>query len=110
MTFAWVPPLGTEAEHPNDLLAGPETIDLDEIDAAFDELEKEIATQKAADNDVDGAEVLEGSVYSFEELDRIDGGLAPRAFEDDVNIMRESKDDRTWDVDDLMSSEGVSSF
>jgi hypothetical protein len=59
-TFTWVPPLAAQAEHPDDYLAGPESIDLDEIDAAFDELKKEKA--KEASSDVDGAEVLEGEI------------------------------------------------
>jgi hypothetical protein len=78
-TFVWVPPLATEVEHPDDYLAGPESIDLDEIDAAFDELEKEKAASHGV-VDADGKEVLEGDIYSFAELDRIDEGLAPRAF------------------------------
>ena len=109
MTFAWVPPLAAHAEHPDDYLAGPESISVDEIDTAFDELEKEKVA--APHNDVDGGEVLEGEIYNFAELDRIDEGLAPRAFEEDVSTLRGgSGGGSTWDVDALMSARGVSSL
>ena len=56
-TFAWVPPLVTEAGHPDDYLAGLESIGPKEINKTFDELEKE--KQASQSHDVDGVEVLE---------------------------------------------------
>ena len=50
-TFAWVPPLASDTEHPDDYLAGPETIDLDEIAPAFDDLEKETSALNASGTD-----------------------------------------------------------
>jgi len=109
MTFTWIPPLTAHAEHPDDYLAGPESISVDEIDAAFDELEKEKVA--ALHDDVDGGEVLEGEIYNFAELDQIDGGLAPHAFEEDVSTLQGgSGGGSTWDVDALMSARGVSSL
>ena len=105
-TFVWVPPLAAEVEHLEDYLTGPESIGLDKINAAFDEMEKE----NRATCDVDGAEVLEGKVYNFE-MDRIDKGLTPYAFEEDITILcRSSSSASTWDVDAVMSSKGVSSL
>jgi hypothetical protein len=97
-----------EAEHLDDFLAGPESIGLDEIDEVFDALEKEKQASQA--HDVDGAEVLQGGVYNFEELDHIDEGHAPHAVDEDVTMLRGSSSSAgTWDVDAIMSSKGVSS-
>ncbi|KAG2050766.1 hypothetical protein BDR06DRAFT_959946 [Suillus hirtellus] len=39
--FAWAPPLAPQTQNIDDDLAGPESISLDEIDAAFALLERE---------------------------------------------------------------------
>ncbi|KAG1848097.1 hypothetical protein DFJ58DRAFT_796925 [Suillus subalutaceus] len=39
--FAWAPPLASQTQNINDDLAGPESISLDEIDAAFALLARE---------------------------------------------------------------------
>jgi hypothetical protein len=52
----------------------PEAISLDKIGAAFDER----TTKEGHDGgDLDGHEILEGQVYGFAELERVDRGLAP---------------------------------
>jgi len=107
-TFAWVPPLVTEARHPDDYFTGQESISLEEIDEAFNELEKE--KQASQPHDVDGAEVLEGQVYAFQELDCIiDEGCAPHAVEDVTMLWGGSSSAGSWDVDAIMTLKGVSS-
>lgn len=79
-TFTWVLLLATQAKYPDDYLTGLESIDLKEIDTAFNELEKEKV--KEASCNVDCAEVLKGEIYNFDELNHIDVGVAPCALED----------------------------
>ena len=107
-TFAWVPPLVTEAGHPDDYFAGQESISLEEINEAFNKLEKE--KQASQPHDVDGAEVLEGQVYVFQELDRIDEGRAPHAVDEDVTMLwGGSSSAGSWDLDAILTLKGVSS-
>ncbi|KAG1857413.1 hypothetical protein F4604DRAFT_1906481 [Suillus subluteus] len=105
--FAWAPPLATQTQNIDDDLAGPESISLDEIDVAFAllEHEKEVMEQVLDD----GNEVLEGQVYDFAELEHVDQGLLPKSVDDEVIVVdHTSHDDRQWDVDMLMSCNGVS--
>jgi len=62
--FAWAPPLAPQTQNIDDDLAGPESILLGEIDAAFAllECEKEAMEREL----VDGNEVLEGQVYDLQ--------------------------------------------
>ena len=83
--FIWVLSLVAQAEHDehlDDYLAGPELIDIDEINTAFNELEKVMEVS----HDVD-AEVLEGEIYNFNQLDCIDMGVIPHALKGDVSAM-----------------------
>ena len=85
-TFAWVPLSLWKLNTLMIILWGPESISLDEIDAAFEGLGKEKDASWRLN--VDGADVLEGEVYSFDELDRIDDNLAPHALEEDISALR----------------------
>ncbi|KAG2159289.1 uncharacterized protein EDB93DRAFT_278239 [Suillus bovinus] len=103
--FAWAPPLAPQTQNVDDDLAGPESISLDEIDAAFALLERDAMEQEP----VDGNEVLEGRVYDFVELEHVDQGLAPKSVDDEIILVdHTSHNDGQWDVDALMSSNGVS--
>ena len=89
------------------MTAGPESISLDEIDAAFALLERE--KEAMEQEPVDGNEVLEGQVYDFAELEHIDRGLPPKSVDDEIMVVdHTSHDNGQWDVDALMSSNGVS--
>ncbi|KIJ10028.1 hypothetical protein PAXINDRAFT_86638 [Paxillus involutus ATCC 200175] len=101
--FTWVPPLSALSD---DDLAGPETISLDDVDTEFAALE----AQKDGETleNIDGKEVLEGNYYSFEELGRVDKGLAPEALEDEVIAVDHSVEgDDGWDMKDLMLLSGL---
>lgn len=106
-TFMWVPPLTSGPDTSDDVLAGPESIRLDEIDATFDELEKD--KQSAKEVDPDGVEVLEGEIYAFNELDKIDEGIVLHAFEEEVSIHREGLGTGgAWNVETMLALRGIS--
>ncbi|KAG1879846.1 hypothetical protein F4604DRAFT_1954190 [Suillus subluteus] len=105
--FAWAPPLAPQTQNIDDDFAGPESISLDEIDAAFALLEHEKEVMERVLDD--GNEVLEGQVYDFAELEHVDRGLLPKSVDDEVIVVdHTSHDDGQWDVDMLMSCNGVS--
>lgn len=54
----------------------------------------------------------EGQVYDFEELDAIDKGRKPTGFIEDISVIDKvaGADAGAWDVEALLSSEGVSSL
>ena len=61
------------------MLEGPKSITPEDFDAAYDELDQ-VPKETPRDSEMvseDGQEVLEGQVYDFEKLERIDKGLAP---------------------------------
>jgi hypothetical protein len=99
-TFTWTPPFSLQSDNDDDLLAGPEGLTLDDIDAAFEELEDELRKEKEAlgDQDVDGGEILEGGIYDFAELAKIDAGEAPKPANEDIEVIG-SADNDDWDVD-----------
>ena len=66
---------------------------LDELSAAYEELDKD----KGDGMETDGVEVLKGQVYSFE-LGHANKGIAPHAFKDDVSTLWESNAGDSWDV------------
>jgi hypothetical protein len=54
---------------------------------------------------------LAGKVYDFVELEQVDKGIAPTAFEDNVQQVGFDSDDGTsWDVQSLLTMRGVSSL
>jgi hypothetical protein len=65
--FAWTPPLATSVSANSADLEGPESILVEELEAAFAELEQvNRGTQEAAlDPQLDGQEISAGKVYDF---------------------------------------------
>ncbi|KAG2353490.1 hypothetical protein BDR07DRAFT_1495575 [Suillus spraguei] len=100
--FTWAPPFAPQTQNVDDDLAGPESISLNEIDAAFALLEHEKESMERVL--IDGLdEVLEGQVYNFAELECADQGLLPKSVDDEIIVVDHSaKDDERWDVDTLM--------
>jgi hypothetical protein len=110
--FTWTPPLAVQTSDNDDILAGPEGITPEEIEAAFDELERENVANGATvvDFQLDGQEILAGKVYDFEELESVDKGIAPATFNDDVQVIgSDSEDDLSWDPQSMLIAKGVSS-
>ncbi|KAI5982193.1 ribonuclease H-like domain-containing protein [Pisolithus albus] len=114
--FTWVPPLAVDAESDESTfghLSGPESITDEELMEAFDKLDREKAEGvQPGDIELDGNEVLEGQIYDFEELDAIDKGRKPTGFIEDISVIDKAAgaDAGAWDVEALLSSEGVSSL
>jgi hypothetical protein len=91
--FTWMPPLATSVSANSANLEGPGSISVEELEAAFAELEQvNRGTQEAAlDPQLDGQEISAGKVYDFSELDQVEKGLLPMAFEEaNDQIGRES--------------------
>jgi hypothetical protein len=88
--FTWMPPLVTSVSANSAHLEGPESISAEELEATFAELEQvNRGTQKAAlDPQLDRQEILAGKVYDLSELDQVEKGLLPMAFEEDNDQIR----------------------
>ena len=107
--FMWTPPLATTVLANSADLEGPESILAEEIEAAFAELEQQNrGTQEAALNpQLDGQEISAGKVYDFAELDWVDKGLVPTAFEEDNDQIRTESASSSWDIQSMLISKGV---
>jgi len=107
-TFAWVPPLATNSCDADDL-AGPESIMDEELMEAFEELARERADAGGNVDTEVSARVLDGNLYAWEELDRVDKGLAPRRFADEVTALEKASSEgiTSWDISSLMLLEGL---
>ncbi|KAG1787732.1 ribonuclease H-like domain-containing protein, partial [Suillus plorans] len=105
-SFAWAPPLSAEPRDADDLLAGPESISPDNVAAEFAALEELKRTEEV--HDIDEVEVLEGNVFDFDELDRVEQGIIPQAILDEVEVVNYNGEDDGWDEETLMSSLGMS--
>ena len=103
--FTWVPPL---LAHSDEDLAGPKAISLDEVDALLSAFKQVVEGEEVVS--VGGRGVVEGGVYSFEELDQVDKGIAPRQVDEVVEVVDHNRwDDEGWDVTMLMLSNGLDS-
>ena len=87
-----------QSDDDDDLLAGPEGLTLDDT-GAVEELENESRKERETfgDQDIDGGEILEGGIYDFAELAKIDAGEAPKPANEDIEVIG-SADDDDWDV------------
>ena len=62
-------------------MSGPESTTVNKLDKAFEELETHTAIDPSLVND---SKVLEGQVYDLEEMKKVDEGIAPTGFEDNI--------------------------
>ena len=88
-TFTWTPPLAADSNEDYDL-AGPESITEEELVEAFKRVDH---TMSVTDPDLDSGrkEVLEGTVYSWLELELVEKGTKPASFEEDMLLTSISK-------------------
>jgi len=110
-SFTWKPPFSMTTPKDNDnddILAQPEDVTLDELDEAFDELDKQLQIEKEhqLEADIDGGEVLEGEVYDFAELEKIDREEMPVSSIEEMDVIG-SSGEHEWDVDTMMSTGGI---
>ena len=102
--FTWVPLLIAQ---PNEDLAGLEVISLDEVDTSFSAF-KQVAVEGEAHESVSSKGVVEDDVYSFEELDQVDKGLALQGASKMIEVVdHNQQDDGGWDTTVLMSLNGL---
>ncbi|KAG2755629.1 hypothetical protein P692DRAFT_20869011 [Suillus brevipes Sb2] len=73
-TFAFEPPLTIQSNNSDDLLTGPEDISN--------------AIEKFKDVDIDGLEILEGNVYNFDELARVEAGMVPKSMDEEFSAQK----------------------
>ena len=84
-------------------LLGPKSIILDKLNESFGALETGPINLK-----LDGSEILEGHVYNLNELERIDEGMAPSGFRNDIQQLGIGSGTGNWNIQALLASRGVS--
>jgi hypothetical protein len=58
------------------------------------------------DQEVDGGEILEGQIYDFEELAKINAGEVPKPANEDIEIIGSDNED-DWDVETMVSGVNI---
>ncbi|KAG2075463.1 hypothetical protein BDR04DRAFT_1150274 [Suillus decipiens] len=89
-TFAFEPPLTIQSNNSDDLLTGPEDISVDEIEAEIDALKKQNVVERFKDVDIDGPKILEGNVYNFDELARVEAGIVLKSIDEEFLVIDHS--------------------
>ncbi|CAL1715120.1 unnamed protein product [Somion occarium] len=116
INFTWIPPLAVtsvdEAMQREVPLEGPEGMMDEQFAAEYEEWERQWAEEVADDNrDVDPVllDVIPtaGEIYDFTELDRIDRGMAPASFNEEVQMPSSSTEAVVWNVDTLLRMNGM---
>ena len=106
--FTWTPPLA--ARQTKISLEGLEAITDKELEAAFVELEQRNSTDaRTLDPVIEGNKIEAGKVYDLDEFARVEKGVIPSTFEDDVEVVVPASEDTNWDIDTILLSKGVSS-
>ena len=107
-SFTWTPPLA--AQQTKISLEGPEAITDEELEAVFAELEQHDSRDaQTLDPIIEGDEIEAGRVYDLDEFARVEKGVIPSTFEDDVEVVVPASGDTNWDIDTIFLSKGVSS-
>ena len=106
--FTWTPPL--TAQQTEISLDSPEAITDEELEAGFAELEQhDLTDARRLDPVIEGDEIEAGRVYDLDEFARVEKGVIPSTFEDDVEVVVPALGDTNWDIDTILLSKGVSS-
>ncbi|KXN82463.1 hypothetical protein AN958_02532 [Leucoagaricus sp. SymC.cos] len=89
---------------------GPEAVSLDELDTAFDNLEKEVVADVVSGNTGPGVGegVLDGTVYSWDEFDKLEQGISPLTEAESASLfIGEAGEGGTWSVGNLLAAGGL---
>ena len=106
--FTWTPPL--TAQQTEISLDSPEAITDEELEAGFAELEQhDLTDARRLDPVIEGDEIEAGRVYDLDEFARVEKGVIPSTFEDDVEVVVPALGNTNWDIDTILLSKGVSS-
>ena len=84
-------------------LLSPKSIILDKLNESSGALETGPINLK-----LDGSEILEGHVHNLNELERIDEGMAPSGFRNDIQQLGIGSGTGNWNIQALLASRGVS--
>jgi hypothetical protein len=89
ISFTWTPLFSLQSDDDDNLLDGPESLTLDDINDAFDKLEDELWKEKELmlDQEIGGGEILEGQIYNFEELAKINTGEVLKPANEDIEVI-----------------------
>ncbi|KAF6759090.1 ribonuclease H-like domain-containing protein [Ephemerocybe angulata] len=105
-TFTWTPPFAAPSDNDLEPIGGLELITEEEIEEAFGTVTKQITAERAEaggePKDPDGHEVLEGRVYSWDALEKVDAGLLPMTEDEELTIVG-SGEGGDWDIDNLLN-------
>ncbi|KAF5344486.1 hypothetical protein D9758_014132 [Tetrapyrgos nigripes] len=89
-----------------------EQVEEEDVEASFDSLEKEIEVEKDIELELELEEelatldIVEGKLYDFSELEKVDKGVEPKGFNDEINVLNDSADS-TWDLKSLLRELGM---
>jgi hypothetical protein len=72
-------------------------------------LEQRSPNTSALDPEIEGDEIEADKVYNFHEFARVEKGVVPASFEDDVRVVVPASGDTNWDIDSILLAKGVSS-
>ncbi|KAG1830604.1 hypothetical protein EV424DRAFT_1578558 [Suillus variegatus] len=111
-SFAWIPPLATDSDD-QDYLAGPESITEEEFERETQEAgqarENDAASGSLFAGDV--PDVLDGGLIDWSELERVNKGITPTGFVEEIEVLNRSSDHVSgWNIDALLTSEGIASM
>ncbi|KAG2754867.1 hypothetical protein P692DRAFT_20828219 [Suillus brevipes Sb2] len=109
-SFAWIPPLTADSDD-HDFLAGPESITDDELREEFERFECE--TQEAGQREEHAVpDILDSGIVDWSELERVDKSIAPTGFVEEINVLNRGLVESAsgWNIDALLSSEGIASL
>ncbi|KAF6759096.1 ribonuclease H-like domain-containing protein [Ephemerocybe angulata] len=100
------PPFAAPSDNDLEPIGGLELITEEEIEEAFGTVTKQITAERAEaggePKDPDGHEVLEGRVYSWDALEKVDAGLLPMTEDEELTIVG-SGEGGDWDIDNLLN-------
>lgn len=110
-SFAWIPPLAADSDD-HDFLAGPESITDDELREEFERFERKTQEAGQQEEHADAVpDILDSGIVDWSELERVEKGVAPTGFVEEINVLnRGSESASGWNIDVLLSSEGIATL
>jgi hypothetical protein len=100
----WTPPLVN-----NNTDSGQSNNAEENVEESMRNLEEELAAEDSINSDLQlaDADVLDGKLYDFDELERIDKGIALTAFNEEIEVVGDSQGSATWKINDILRQSGV---
>ena len=111
-TFTWQPPL-LGSSNAESLVEGPESITLEELDAAFEELDMQYEKDPRTlpvDPKLTGQNIEATDVYDLQELQRINSGVRITSNNNSISVYDYSGTNSSggnWDITSLLAEKGI---